>query len=145
MVDANGSVDVTAKDECGTYTLTVWSCRNLALAADLFGQYDVWALSYGENEYGSTLAAEIVNSTVTAATGDVSVRALSNPRLVYRSRQRQRWYSVAGSRKIVSWKEKSAVDFAGATPARSLRIPSSNTVAARIDNSSSLAVTAGTP
>ncbi|MEO1994449.1 MAG: hypothetical protein ABGZ17_04160, partial [Planctomycetaceae bacterium] len=73
----NGSVDVTAKDS-GNIHAAVWSAE-LSLSADVVDTSV--GISYGENEYGSTLAAEIVNSTVTAAGGDVSVQAVSTPDL----------------------------------------------------------------
>ncbi|MEO2013287.1 MAG: hypothetical protein ABGZ53_02850, partial [Fuerstiella sp.] len=132
----NGSVDVTAKDSANIHA-AVWSAE-LSLAADVVNTSV--GISYGENEYGSTLAAEIVNSTVTAATGDVSVRALSTPDL----------FTEVGNANVgIQWQDKDrkleenplsiSLDYTGTFATNTVH----NTVAARID-SSSLAVTAGT-
>ncbi|MEO2018153.1 MAG: hypothetical protein ABGZ53_27690, partial [Fuerstiella sp.] len=77
VVDAHDSVNVCADDE-SEFHATIWAA-GLTFSADLF-DLNV-GINYGENEYGSTLAAEIVNSTVTTAGGDVSVQADSKPKL----------------------------------------------------------------
>ncbi|WP_299459494.1 lectin-like protein [uncultured Gimesia sp.] len=77
VVDALDSVNVCADDESAIHA-TIWAA-GLTVSADLFELHV--GINYGENEYGSKLAAEIVNSTVTAAGGDVSVQAVSNPDL----------------------------------------------------------------